>query len=169
MLETVFLPALLANGEVWDWGQGDYGQLGDGATENSSVPVQVGLPAGTRATQIYAGGDVKADGQEVAILNNGEAVAWGNGEFGQLGDGNEVNVSTPVPVSVPNGVTFDFVATGGESSYGIDSNGNLWAWGANSDGQIGTHTKHYALTPVHVDSAAGIVSATARDVADYHP
>ena len=167
---NAFSSVLLSNGEVWDWGQGDFGQLGDGTTELSNVPVQVQLPAGTRATQIYAGGDVRADGQEVAILNNGEVVGWGSDAFGQLGDGNQVNVSTPVLVSVPKGVTFNFVATGGQSSYGIDSNGNVWAWGANSYGQIGLPgANHYVLTPAHVDGGASILSTTARDVVDYHP
>jgi alpha-tubulin suppressor-like RCC1 family protein len=48
--------ALLANGQVWDWGNNSYGQLGNGSTTNSNVPVQVQLPTGLTATQVYAGG-----------------------------------------------------------------------------------------------------------------
>ena len=165
-----FSTALLTNGQVWDWGQGDFGQLGNATMAASNVPVEVQLPAGTYATQIYAGGDVVVDGDQIAMLNNGEVVAWGSDSYGQLGDGRRINESTPVPVAVPSGVTFKSVAAGGEASYGIDTDGNLWAWGANFDGQIGLqHSKTFVLIPVKVDSNVTIISATARDVVDYHP
>jgi alpha-tubulin suppressor-like RCC1 family protein len=162
-----FSTALLANGQVWDWGQGSDGQLGNGNDEDSDVPVQVQLPEGTYATQIYAGGDTQTDGQQVAMLDNGEAVAWGIGTLGQLGNGLRANEATPVAVSMPAGVTFVFVATGGESSYAIDSNGNLWAWGANFDSQLSRSGKNPVLTPVEIESGVSLVSATAEDVVDY--
>jgi alpha-tubulin suppressor-like RCC1 family protein len=162
-----FSTALLANGEVWDWGQGSEGQLGNGNNADFDVPVQVELPQGTYATQVYAGGDTQSDGQQVAMLDTGEAVAWGVGTFGQLGDGQRASENTPVPISIPTGVTFVFVATGGASSYAIDSNGNLWAWGANFNGELSRSNKTPVFEPVEIETGVSIVSATAEDVVDY--
>ncbi|MGH9028944.1 MAG: RCC1 domain-containing protein, partial [Acidimicrobiales bacterium] len=163
-----FSTALLADGEVWAWGKGNRGQLGDGSIGGSDVPQEVKLPAGLDATEVYAGGDVAGDGQAIAVLSNDEVVAWGADNAGQLGDGKRIAEPTPVPVSVPAGVTFSSVATAGLSSYAIDTQGNLWAWGSDAEGQIGNHSRRSVSQPVEVDSGVEMVSSTARDVIDLH-
>lgn len=164
------MTVLLSGGQVWDWGQNTYGQLGDGTlTASLHVPVEVQLPSGTYATQIYGGGDDATDGHQVALLDTGQAVAWGNGRYGQLGNGLKVNEPLPVYVSTPAGVTFTDVVAGGSASYGIDTDGNLWAWGNNSFGQAGAGATHQHLyTPVKVDSGVGLIMSTAANVLDYH-
>lgn len=164
-----FSSVLLADGEVWNWGDGQFGQLGDGSFSYSSVPVQVDLPAGTYATQIYAGGDDAANAHEVALLNTGAVVAWGENGSMQLGNGSHVNSDVPVYVNVPAGVSVTYVAAGGSTSYLVDANGDLWSWGDDNLGQAGTGNTHANVyPPAMVDTGVTLLSTTAANMVDYH-
>jgi len=156
--------ALLANGEYYDWGYNAAGQLGDGTTRSSAVPVKVGLPG--PATQVFQGGSGPANGQTVAILANGSVWAWGNNQRGQLGNGTRTSSDVPVRVNVPKGVTFTKVNSGGYTSFAIDSAGRLWAWGGNENGQLGTGSSQRTQAfPVSVSIRLTQVSSTASNVA----
>ena len=124
--------ALLANGAYYDWGYNAAGQLGDGSTADSAVPVPVKLPGAVR--QVSQGGSGATNGQTVAVLARGSVWAWGNNKRGQLGNGRRVSSSVPMAVKVPTGVTFVTVDSGGYACYGIDRSGRLWAWGGNQNG-----------------------------------
>jgi len=164
---NAYATALLRDGQVWDWGVGGAGQLGNGASVNSARPVQVELPAGTYATQVYSGGDLGNDGHQLAILNTGQVVAWGSDDCGQLGVGRPSSESVPMDVVNLKGITAAYVAAGGSTSFVLDTAGNLWAWGSNKGGQVRSPTSKCAgLTKV--DSGVSLVSATASDVVDYH-
>ena len=128
--------ALLSNGTYFNWGYNASGQLGDGTTTNSDVPVQVALPAAAR--QVFQGGSGPKNGQTVAILANGSEWAWGDNDRGQLGNGTRVSSAVPLRVDVAQGVSFVRVSSGGFASYAIDRLGRLWAWGDNKSGQLGT-------------------------------
>ena len=60
--------ALLRNGEYYNWGYNAAGQLGNGSTTNSAVPVEVALP--DPVTQVFQGGSGAKNGQTIAILRN---------------------------------------------------------------------------------------------------
>jgi alpha-tubulin suppressor-like RCC1 family protein len=88
--------ALLANGSVWAWGAGSLGQLGDGSTHNSPLPVRVELPAGVRISEVCSGGDTS-----YALSSSGRLWSWGGNLFGQLGDHHSgLPRLTPSPVHV---------------------------------------------------------------------
>jgi alpha-tubulin suppressor-like RCC1 family protein len=156
--------ALLANGDYYDWGYNAAGQLGDGSTRNSAVPVRVGLPG--PVTQVFQGGSLGNNGQTVAILAGGSVWAWGNNQHGQLGDGTLTSSDVPVRVHLPKGVTFAKVNSGGYTSFAIDSAGRLWAWGGSQNGQLGTGSGARVQTlPVDVGVHLSQVSSTASNVA----
>jgi len=156
--------ALLSNGAYYDWGYNVAGQLGNGSTANSDVPVRVQLPSGVR--QVSQGGSGPTNGQTVAILVNGAVWAWGNNTKGQLGNGSRTSSDVPVPVKVPSGVTFEKVDSGGYSCFAIDGSGRLWAWGGNQNGQLGTGSGIPIETrPVDVGIHLTQVSSTASNVA----
>jgi alpha-tubulin suppressor-like RCC1 family protein len=156
--------ALLADGEYYDWGYNAAGQLGDGTTRSSAVPVKVGLPG--RATQVFQGGSGPTNGQTVAILSGGSVWAWGSNQRGQLGNGTRTSSDVPVRVHVPKGVTFAKVNSGGYTSFAIDSAGRLWAWGGNENGQLGTGSSQpIRALPVSVGIRLTQVSSTASNVA----
>lgn len=156
--------ALLANGDYYNWGYNAAGQLGNGSTTNSAVPVKVDLPEGVR--QVFQGGSGPKNGQTVAILQDGITWTWGDNDRGQLGIGTTTSSDVPVMVHVPKGVAFGTVSSGGYASYGIDATGRLWAWGDNRSGQLGTGPDRARATlPVDVGIVLTHVSSTAQNVA----
>jgi alpha-tubulin suppressor-like RCC1 family protein len=155
--------ALMGDGSYYDWGYNTDDQLGDGGTSSSPLPLFVHLP--TAVTQVSQGGSDAANGQTVAILSDGSVWSWGSGRWGQLGDGSTEKASSPVQVSVPSGVTFTQVDSGGATCYAIDSNGNAWAWGENNVGQLGTGGTTATSTPVSLGIVLTQVSSTATNVA----
>ena len=134
-----FVFFLSGNGTVWacDNGAGN-GVLGNGTTASTTPagPVQVQFPAGTTITAIAAGGD---DGY--ALTSTGIVYAWGYNPWGQLGDGTNGGGGTanssdvPVQVSGLSGVTA--IAAGANSAYAVTSSGAVYAWGENSNGDLG--------------------------------
>jgi alpha-tubulin suppressor-like RCC1 family protein len=156
--------ALLSDGTYYDWGYNPAGQLGNGTTADSDVPVKVELPTGVR--QVFQGGSGSTNGQTIALLDDGSVWAWGNNTKGQLGDGSTTDSDIPLQVTVPKGVRFVKVNSGGYSSYAIDSVGRSWAWGGNQNGQLGTGSgRLFETEPVRVGIHLTQVSSTASNVA----
>ncbi|NIL44150.1 cell wall anchor protein [Salinispora arenicola] len=153
--------ALTSTGAVLAWGRNFSGQLGNGDTTNRSTPVDVDLPAGTTITAIAAGAF-----HSLALTSAGTVLAWGENLHGQLGNGGTTNMSTPVGVSLPAGVTITAVAAGAFHSLAVTSTGAVLAWGDNSNGQLGNGTTTGSSTPVDVDLPAGTtITAVAAGVA----
>ena len=88
--------ALLIDGSVYCWGLGTQGQLGNGNMSNSNIPVEVDIPIGRYATSIDNGLN-----HACAILDNLSIYCWGDNEHGQLGDGNNLDLSIPAEVILP--------------------------------------------------------------------
>lgn len=156
---------LFANGQYYDWGWNSKGQLGDGTTGGQSdVPVQVQLPAA--GTQAIEGGNGPNDGQTLVMLSNGDIYVWGANGAGQLGTGNFKSQPSPVEITPPSGVTYAALASGGDASYAVSTTGDVYGWGANNAGQLGTGNTTNSPTPVKVVSnAAPLISSTSNDVA----
>src|SRR5947207_12458875 len=84
--------ALCSDSTVTAWGYNDYGQLGNGNTNTTIVPVQVSVLSGITA---IAGGA----NHSLALKNDGTVWAWGWNLNGQLGNGTTTNSNVPVQVS----------------------------------------------------------------------
>ncbi len=130
-------------------GYNSYGQLGNGTTTNSSVPVQV---SNLTAVVAVAGGEEHS----LALDSNGSVWAWGVNNYGQLGNGTTTDSSVPVQVSNLTAVVA--VAGGGAHSLALDSNDSVWAWGDNSSGQLGNGTTTNSSVPVRVSNLKGVVA-----------
>ncbi len=156
--------ALMEDGAYYDWGYNQAGQLGDGTTTDSPVPVHVDLPEAV--AQVFQGGSGAKNGQSIAILADDSLWTWGNGTHGQLGNGSEASSRTPIHITLPDGARAATVASGGYASYAIDTSGKLWAWGRNDSGQLGTGgSGPDRSTPVPVRISLRQISSTAQNVA----
>jgi alpha-tubulin suppressor-like RCC1 family protein len=156
--------ALLADGTYEDWGFNGQGQLGDGDLgQSSDVPVAVSLPDGV--TRAVEGGSYSDNGQTLVMLSNGALYAWGDDQYGQLGDGQTTTEPSPVEFYPPPGVIYVLLATGGTTSYAVSTTAHVFAWGGGRYGQIG-HGRKEAMQfrPLRVETHVSMISATAYDV-----
>jgi photosystem II stability/assembly factor-like uncharacterized protein/alpha-tubulin suppressor-like RCC1 family protein len=85
----------------------------------------------------------------LAIKKDGSLWAWGDNEYGQLGDG--TNTDREEPVLIDSGSVWTKIVAAGYSTYGIKSNGSLWVWGLNSSGQLGDETSENKNIPVQIE------------------
>ncbi len=110
--------ALSSTGQLYTWGLNDYGQLGDGSTTNSSVPVAVSIPGGATITQIAGGGL-----HSLALSSTGQVYAWGYNGKGELGDGTTTNSDAPVAAlagAISPGTTITQIAAGAFHSLALE-------------------------------------------------
>lgn len=129
--------ALTRGGAVYAWGANQYGQLGDGSTVGSDVPVRVALPHGVKATAVAAGdgsGEGLTGGYSLALTASGAIYAWGDNASGDLGDGTTVDSDVPVAVQVPPGLTPVAVTAGGNRCHLLTSAGAVYDWGTGETG-----------------------------------
>jgi alpha-tubulin suppressor-like RCC1 family protein len=136
--------ALQSNGTLWSWGLNTWGQLGLGDLSLRSSPVQIGA---LLWKEISSGSD-----HSLAIQSNGTLWSWGLNSWGQLGLNTNVAVSSPIQVGALSVWTKISLGPNSLHSLAIQSDGTLWAWGLNSQGQIGinTTTLSSVLSPVQI-------------------
>lgn len=139
---------------AFGWGQDTFGQLGDGLSESTGLPVPVhglqfvtALAAGLR--------------HSLALLADGTVMAWGAGGHGQLGDESSVGSNVPVVVQGLSGVKA--IAAGGSQSFALLANGTVMAWGDNESGQLGTGNGSDAELPVPVKGLTGVTAIAAGE------
>jgi len=150
--------ALEANGTLWAWGANAAGQLGNGTTTSSNVPVQINIPAGFYISGLAAGGSHALAITE-PLSNGGSVFAWGANGSGQLGNGTTTSSSTPVLVSGLAGVAA--LAGGGLHSLAVTYSGAVYAWGNNTYGQLGNGTTTNSSTPVQVTGVTNAIAVAA--------
>ena len=133
------------HGTVDAWGYNVFGQVGNGTTTDSRVPVRVHGLTGVIA---IAGGEYTG----YALRVNGTVYAWGDNYRGQLGNGTTAPYSR-VPVRVGSLTHITAIAGGAYAGYALRSDGTVYAWGANNWGQLG----HGTTTDSHVPVRKSVV------------
>ncbi len=128
---------------LWSWGYNQVGQLGNGTTTNSNVPVQA------------VTGPVPFTGGEAIDSGDNQTLILKAGNVHYTGYTSAANFSTTVAqMSGLSGVTQ--VSAGG-ANYALLSGGTAKAWGGNSDGELGNGTTTNSETPVSVGSLTGVM------------
>ncbi|XP_028275745.1 RCC1 and BTB domain-containing protein 2 [Parambassis ranga] len=135
--------ALTTDGEVYAWGYNNSGQVGSGSTANQPTPRRVSSCLQSKVVVNIACGQLCS----MAVLDNGEIYGWGYNCNGQLGLGNNGNQQTPCRIAALQGVNIVQVACGYAHTLALTDEGFVYAWGANSYGQLGTGNKSNQALP----------------------
>lgn len=139
--------ALSLIGTIYCWGYNEYGELGYGNTNNlgddetpsDAGPAPVvpkGLAAGTNGIQLSAGVY-----SSCAVFEGGEALCWGDGRNGQLGQidtenlGDDELPSNTFPIDLPAPVSS--ITAGGAHVCALLESGDAYCWGSAEFGQLG--------------------------------
>ena len=164
---TNFSCALDSAGAAYCWGLGTGGQLGNGGTASSTVPVAVstsGVLAGKTLTQITAGASTVC-----ALDSAGAAYCWGTGGSGQLGNGTTTAAqATPVAVTASGvlaGKTLTQIAAGATHACALSSAGAAYCWGSDSNGQLGNNSTTQSPVPVAVTASGVLAGKTLTQIA----
>jgi alpha-tubulin suppressor-like RCC1 family protein len=138
--------ALAASGAGYCWGSDQSGQLGTGISfAQQLTPALVAAPAGVHFTAIEAGAN------HTCALTTSDLYCWGDDAFGEVGNGaTGTFVGSPTLVSTPTGVTFSAIGLGVFHSCALSTQGAVYCWGRNDQGQLGDGTLTNHPTPVSV-------------------
>ncbi|XP_063284706.1 RCC1 and BTB domain-containing protein 1 [Pelobates fuscus] len=149
--------ALTSEGEVFAWGYNNCGQVGCGTTTNQPTPRKVTSHLHNKmVTGITAGLTCS-----VAMTDNGQVYGWGFNGSGQLGLGSNGNQLTPCKVAFVQNVCIIQVVFGHAHTLGLTDQGMLYAWGANTHGQLGIGNKINQLSPIKVTTNERMVEIAA--------
>ncbi|CAI4233274.1 unnamed protein product [Auanema sp. JU1783] len=139
--------ALSEVGSVYSWGHNAFGQLGLGHSLQGTSPTLIaGILKNEKITFISCGGH-----HSVAISEKGEVFTWGMNSSGQLGLGDTNNQDTPKMVPLYNRLIIS-AACGHNSTVVLSQSGDVYAWGFNGNGQIGSGCTYNQLIPFHIES-----------------
>lgn len=136
--------ALKTDGTLWAWGAAT--PLGGTSAGAVSIPTQIGVASNWKEISIFYE-------HALALKNDGTMWSWGFNFLGQLGTGNsptsELN-NNPMQIGIG---TWRHISAGRDFSIAIKTNGTLWAWGLNDDGQYGNNTVISSTTPIQIGTA----------------
>jgi hypothetical protein len=152
--------ATLIAGGVKCWGDNRNGQLGDGTTTGSSVPLNVeDLPVGIVA--LAAGGY-----HTCALTSSGGLKCWGANDYGQLGDGTLTQRTTPVDVVGLAGAVTN-LAAGTHHSCALVNSGRVKCWGDDHAGQLGLGSAILSLVPVDIVEGESLLNYSSGKPGSY--
>ena len=163
--------AAARDGAAFAFGLADDGRLGAPRGEECGLevgprrlPLRMALPEGARAQAVAAGGHHSA-----VLLSEGRVATCGRGTYGQLGHGDSASRAVPTTVEGLAGAVVVKVACGDTHTLALALTGEVFAWGAGEDGQLGLGGPDGAATPARVpglppavgDVACGLVHSAA--------
>ncbi len=157
---------LCSDGSVAGWGYNSTGQLGNGSTTNSNVPVLVnraGVLAAKTVVALACGAS-----HSLALCADGSVAAWGANSAGQVGNGTTTIAIVPDMVSMAGvlaGKTAVAIAAGSNQNLVLCADGTLAAWGDDSSGMLGNNSTTNSSVPVLVDRSGVLAGKTVVAIA----
>jgi alpha-tubulin suppressor-like RCC1 family protein len=145
--------ALKSDGTVWVCGTNEGGQLGDASTDNLNIPTRV---IGLDNVVAIAGGLIHT----LALKSDGTVWACGYNDKGQLGNGT-FDITFSYVHQVSNLTNIVAIAAGSTHNLALKADGTVWAWGANSSGQLGNGTNDNSNIPVQVSGLTHVYAIAA--------
>jgi alpha-tubulin suppressor-like RCC1 family protein len=117
--------------QLWTWGGGLDGKLGNSSTTDRSTPVTT-FSGGTNWKQVSAGGE-----NTTAIKTDGTLWTWGFGTSGALGDASGTGSKSRPVTTFAGGTNWKQVSSGDSHTAAIKTDGTLWTWGNGTNGRLG--------------------------------
>jgi alpha-tubulin suppressor-like RCC1 family protein len=140
--------AIKTDGTLWIWGNNGLGELGDNSRVSKSSPIQT-VTGGNNWKQVWAG-----NGNTAAIKTDGTLWLWGGNGWGQLGTNDTNSRSSPIQ-TVAGGNNWKQVSGIGRRGFtnataiaAIKTDGTLWMWGINTNGELGTNDRTSRSSPI---------------------
>lgn len=128
--------AVTDQGEVYTWGLGERGVLGNGTESNSYAPININL---TNIVQVSVGQICGA-----ALTKDGMLYTWGVNNYGQLGNGASMTTVITLPAQIPYFKNADIkiksISAGYVHMAAVSEDGRLFTWGGGGEGRLGTGT-----------------------------
>ncbi|XP_054158466.1 RCC1 and BTB domain-containing protein 2-like [Oppia nitens] len=124
--------ALTAGGQLWTWGENDFGQLGLGTFDATHTPKLIQRLASKRVVTVSCG-----NRHSLALTTDGELFGWGRNTFGQIGDMTYCWRVFPTRVALNEPVRD--ISCGKCHSLALTTGGRVYVWGLNDFGQLGRH------------------------------
>ena len=147
--------ALHSDGTVWTWGGGIDGQLGNGMTDDISIPTPVCTDVIcsvllSNITQVASGFS-----HTLGLDVEGSVWSWGWNDTGQLGNGTTDNSAIAIPVCASSNCSsylagIKAIAGGFDHTVGLKNDGTVWTWGDNNGGELGNAIALPQTTPLMV-------------------
>jgi len=142
---------LTATGEVWSWGYNNYGQLGHGDTTTRAIAKRIEYFV-TNNIQIAKVIPSRANMYDHAcvlfLATDGKLYGCGYNADGSCGNGTTATQTTPVRCGALTNIVHVAISGVQHSVYAVQSNGDLWVWGANAYGQLGLGDVTPRQTPI---------------------
>ncbi|MFO0477358.1 MAG: T9SS type A sorting domain-containing protein [Bacteroidota bacterium] len=140
------------------FGENATGQIGNGNTTDQSTPFTV--PGLSGIIAVSAGGD-QLEAHSMALKANGTVWSWGSNLYGGLGNASATGTYVTAPVQALILTAAKAISVGGWHSAALKSDGTVWCWGWNTDGQLGDGTTTDKSIPTQVPSLTGITKIAA--------
>ncbi|PIK59472.1 putative RCC1 and BTB domain-containing protein 1 [Apostichopus japonicus] len=148
-----YVLAATTNNEIYAWGYGQSNNLGNGVAGQVYVPAAITANFGGHHITKLACGYTHT----LALTDDGEIYSWGTKDYSQLGHSQNGSGPQPITASIGGKFVCD-IACAQYSSYAILDNGELYGWGSNAQGQIGTNTSGNTYAePIQVTSLKSVV------------
>jgi alpha-tubulin suppressor-like RCC1 family protein len=153
--------AITSDGQLFLWGYGGTGQMGNGNTQLSNTSPLL-LSLGHTAQQIAIG-----DSHIVALTTNGRVFAWGLNHLGQMGDGTTSTATNPVEITTKgalSGATVVKIAAGGHNSAFVTSQNRIMVCGAGGQGALGTGSFANTFLPTAIPNTGLLSNVVVQDI-----
>ena len=160
-LGYVHMGALTSKGRLFTWGNNTYGQLGNGTNNLQINPTEITSYLNLNSSETLI--SVRLGGYHTMVVTSDDRVfTWGNNTKGQLGNETFTNTNSPVDITDKFilGLNEHIVlsSSGYRYSIAVTSEGRVFSWGENLNGQLGDGLNANLSSPKDITSQFNLVS-----------